>query len=89
LEYVLKKFLNYIKFKLPFLEILFSLGLIVLVCALAIIFIRCVRHSNSNPIDSSYQVFCIENIKYVSVNGMLTAKYTVTGEIETCDLDEM
>lgn len=85
----MKRFLDYLKFKLPFLEFLVGVGLVVLIFAIAIIFVKCVRYSASNPIDSSYQVYCIENIKYVSVNGMLTAKYTISGEIETCDLEEI
>lgn len=40
------------------------------------------------PISDNYEVFCIENVRYVSVNGMLAPKYGTNGEIEQCELEE-
>jgi len=38
--------------------------------------------------NSSYAIHCIENIRYIEMNGHFGPKYSTSGEVETCELEE-
>lgn len=87
----MKKFWDYIKNDFNGLAFIGAFG--VLIAGIAIMAVSYSVHKYLNrqnfEIFDSYQVYCIDNVRYVSVKGMLTVKHDLSGEVETCELEEI
>lgn len=63
---------------------------IVSIVTITIVGVYFLNMPHTQKIDvSSYEVFCIENVRYVSVKGMLTTKIGLDGNVEHCELEEL